>query len=105
MKIISTFTMVLIGGFLFCGAAQTVSAQESGDLPDSYSLTVRNADGTTRQFDEVTAHMLIPEDDPAFLSVLLKNGRRFLLSIDNRDFEFSEELSLIMEAGEGESED
>lgn len=65
---------------------------------ESYTLTIHYPDGKMKRLEGVLSHKLISEKDTVFLSLILKDGRRFLISVHDREFEFSPELSLILEA-------
>ena len=71
-------------------------AQEK--IPETYALTIHYADGKMKKFEEVLTHQLISEKDRVFLSFILKDGRRFLITVNEQEFEFSKELSRIIEA-------
>ena len=70
-------------------------------VSETYTLSIRYPNGKMRSVSEVISHKLTSEKNTVFMSVNLKNGARLLLSAHDRDFEFSPELSLIMEAGAG----
>jgi len=78
------------------------SAHELKEVPSSYTLTIHYADGATKTLPDVESHQLISEKGAVFLSVILKDGRRFLFSTQNRDFEFSHELGHILAANEAQ---
>ena len=85
--------LVGIGVFL---EVERVWAQEK--IPESYTLTIHYPDGRRKIIEKVIFHKLIYEENTTFMSVILKDGRRFLLSVNDREFEFSKELSQIIEA-------
>ena len=95
--------VVLVAGGAGLGQGRS-EAHELKEVPASYSLTVHYADGTTKTLRDVESHQLISEKGAAFMSVILKDGRRFLFSVQNRDFEFSHELSHIIAANEAQQQ-
>ena len=85
--------LVAIGVFL---QVERGYAQEK--LPETYTLTIHYPDGRMKTLEEVAFHKLIHEENTTFMSVILKDGRRFLFTVQDRDFEFSKELNQIIEA-------
>ena len=84
---------VVIGMFL---KVEGLHAQEK--IPETYALTIHYSDGKMKKFEELLTHQLISEKDRVFLSFILKDGRRFLITVNEQEFEFSKELSQIIEA-------
>jgi type IV secretory pathway ATPase VirB11/archaellum biosynthesis ATPase len=78
--------------------SELVFAQEKAS--SHYTLTIHYPDGKTKTLNQVISHRIISEEGAVFLSVILKDGRRFLISVNDREFEFSKELSQILEAQE-----
>ena len=99
MRTVVTCMLVVAGVLLMQGGA---AAHETAEVPASYTLTVYYPDGTTKTLHEVESHQLLTEQGVGLLSVILKDGRRFLFSVQNRDFEFSHELSHIIAAAEAQ---
>ena len=91
--ILVSVLLVAIGVFL---QVERGYAQEK--LPETYTLTIHYPDGRMKTLEEVAFHKLIHEENTTFMSVILKDGRRFLISVNDRDFEFSKELNQILEA-------
>ncbi len=85
--------LVVIGIFM---EVEGVRAQEK--IPETYTLTIHYSDGKMKKIEEVLTHQLISEKDRVFLSLILKDGRRFLITVNDQEFEFSKELSRIIEA-------
>ena len=56
-----------------------------------------DAHGDMKVWSGVVSHKLLSDGDMLFLSLILSDGRRILLSVAGRDFEFSAELSHILE--------
>jgi len=73
-----------------------VGAQEP--VPDQYTLTIHYPGGQQKTLKGVESHQLISEKGATFLSVILKDGRRFLFSVEGREFEFSPEMGQILQA-------
>lgn len=94
-KIVFMALIVMSGAFLL---VSEITAQEEEGR--TYSLSVHYSTGKVNRLDEVTSHKLIREENTTFMSVILKDGRRFLFTVDDRDFEFSKELSQIIEREE-----
>ena len=92
-KIVFTALIVMSGAFLL---VSEISAQED-EAGQTYSLSVHYSTGKVKRLDRVISHELIREEDITFMSVILKDGRRFLFTVNDRDFEFSKELSQIIE--------
>ena len=91
--ILVSVLLVAIGVFL---QVERGYAQEKP--PETYTLTIHYPDGRMKTLEEVAFHKLIHEENTTFMSVILKDGRRFLFTVQDRDFEFSPELSRILEA-------
>lgn len=85
--------VVISGVFL---PISEIAAQEEEE-GQTYSLSVHYSTGKVKRLDRVISHELIREEDITFMSVILKDGRRFLFTVNDRDFEFSKELSQIIE--------
>ena len=95
-KVFSVGALVgLVGLSVVLGGAR-VSAKDP--LPDQYSLTIHYPDGRMNTLTGVESHQLVSEKGVTFLSVILKDGRRFLLSVEDREFEFSSELGQIIQS-------
>ena len=91
---------MLLGGVGLLLKPSPLGAQSGvrGTVPETYTLTIRYPSGKDRVVPEVISHKLISEKNSVLMSVILKNGARLLLSIHDREFEFSPELSRILEA-------
>ena len=82
------FAVLVMVGYLWGHTQEPVS--------DQYTLTIHYPDGRARTLTGVESHRLFSEDGATFLSVILADGRRFLISVEGREFEFSSELSEIL---------
>lgn len=80
-------------------------SEEEQTIPESYTVTITSAAGEHKVISDIVSHGLVPEDNPIFLSVLVKGGRRLLLAVRGRDFEFSEELDRIIQLETSGTED
>ena len=64
----------------------------------TYSVTIRSCGNETKTIEGVTSHSVIL--DNKVMSIRRKDGRRYLFSMEGKDFEFSHELDLILEKQE-----
>lgn len=94
----------LISLFNLVGVPAAFS-EEDQSIPESYTVTITSAAGEHKVIPDIVSHGLVPEENPIFLSVLVKGGRRLLISVRDRDFEFSEELDRIIQMETMGSED
>ena len=95
-KIVFMALIVMLGAFLL---VSEIRAQEE-EAGQTYSLNVHYSTGKVKRLEQVISHQLIKEENITFMSIILKDGRRFLFTVQDRDFEFSPELSRIIEAKE-----
>ena len=93
-SIISRMLILLVMS-LFLNVERACAQEKKSE---TYALTIHYADGKMKKFEELFNHQLVSEKDKVFLSLILKDGRRFLIAVNDQEFEFSKELSQIIEA-------
>ena len=95
-------SLILIGALFVSGITGGPLSAETEVVPESYTLTITYPTGGVRTLEDVVSHALVPEDNPIFLSVVVEDGRRFLIGVRDRDFEFSQELDQILQLDTGD---
>jgi hypothetical protein len=63
----------------------------------TYSIKIHYPSGQSRIINNAVNHRLDYEKNVSFMTILVKDGRRFFITIGNKDFEFSNELKDILE--------